>query len=227
MAEVDAARLPRKLDDALEACLTALAADDFAARLWGADASLWKQRDKAHQQLIAGALGWLEVFDYVHDQVEGLNDFVAGLRAEGFRSAVLLGMGGSSLAPEVLRDVLGVREGYLGLHVLDSTDPAAVRAVEAAVDLETTLFVVASKSGGTTETASFHAYFYERVRALHGDHAGRQFIAITDEGTSLEEEAKAQGFRAIFVNPSDIGGRYSALSFFGLVPAALIGVDLE
>jgi len=224
---MDGARLPRELDEAVAERLAALAADDFAARLWGADASLWKPGDDAHQQVIAGALGWLSVFDDVRDQVEDLNDFVAELRAEGFRSAVLLGMGGSSLAPEVLRDVLGVRQGYLDLHVLDSTDPAAVRAVVAAVDLETTLFVVASKSGGTTETASFHAYFYERLRELDGDHAGRHFIAITDEGTSLEEEAKAQGFRAICVNPSDIGGRYSALSFFGLVPAALMGVDLE
>ena len=224
---MDGARLPRELDEALAQRLTALAADDFAARLWGADTSLWKPHDDVHQRLIAGALGWLEVFDDVRDQVEDLNDFVAGLRAEGFRSAVLLGMGGSSLAPEVLRDVLGVAEGSLDLLVLDSTDPAAVRAVEAAVDLETTVFVVASKSGGTTETASFHAYFYERLRELDGDHAGGHFIAITDEGTSLEEEAKAQGFRAIFVNPSDIGGRYSALSFFGLVPAALMGVDLD
>jgi glucose-6-phosphate isomerase len=227
VADVDGARLPRELDEAVAQRLAALAADDFAARLWGADTSLWKPDDDMHQRLIAGALGWLEVFDDVRDQVEDLNDFVAGLRAEGFRSAVLLGMGGSSLAPEVLRDVLGVAEGSLDLHVLDSTDPAAVRAVEAAVDLETTVFVVASKSGGTTETASFHAYFYERLRELDGDHVAGHFIAITDEGTSLEEEAKAQGFRAIFVNPSDIGGRYSALSFFGLVPAALMGVDLD
>ena len=100
-----------------------------------------------------------------------------------------------------MREVLGVREGYLDLHVLDSTDPAAVLAVEAAVDLETTLFVVSSKSGGTTETASFHAYFYERLKELDGDHAGHHFVAITDEGTSLQQEALDQGFRAVFVNP--------------------------
>jgi len=111
--------------------------------------------------------------------------------------------------------------------VLDSTDPAAVLAVQAAVDLETTLFIVSSKSGGTTETASFHAYFYERLAELDGGHAGHHFVAITDEGTSLQQEALEQDFRAVFVNPSDIGGRYSALSFFGIVPAALIGVDLE
>jgi hypothetical protein len=166
------------------------------------------------------------VFEGVREQVDGLTEFVDELRDEGYRSAVLLGMGGSSLAPEVMREVLGVREGYLDLHVLDSTDPAAVLAVEAAVELETTLFIVSSKSGGTTETASFHAYFYERFRELDGDHAGHHFVAITDEGTSLQEEALDQGFRAVFVNPSDIGGRYSALSFFGMVPAALMGVDL-
>ena len=177
--------------------------------------------------MVGNALGWLSVFEGVREQVEGLTEFVDELRAEGYRSAVLLGMGGSSLAPEVLREVLGVREGYLDLHVLDSTDPAAVLAVEAAVDLETTLFIVSSKSGGTTETASFHAYFYERLQELDGDHAGHHFVAVTDEGTSLQEEALAQDFRAIFVNPGDIGGRYSALSFFGIVPAALIGVDLE
>jgi hypothetical protein len=126
-----------------------------------------------------------------------------------------------------MRKVLGVREGYLDLHVLDSTDPAAVLAVEAAVDLETTLFIVSSKSGGTTETASFHAYFYRRLQELDGDHAGHHFVAVTDEDTSLQQEALDQDFRAIFVNPGDIGGRYSALSFFGLVPAALIGADLE
>ena len=196
-------------------------------RLWEADPSLWKPEDEAHQEIIGNALGWLSVFEGVREQIEGLTEFVDELRAEGYRSAVLLGMGGSSLAPEVLREVLGVREGYLDLHVLDSTDPAAVLAVEAAVDLETTLFVVSSKSGGTTETASFHAYFYERLQELDGDHAGHHFVAITDEGTSLQQEALDQGFRAVFVNPSDIGGRYSALSFFGMVPAALIGVDLE
>lgn len=219
--------LPAWLDEAVARRLDALDADRFGERLWQADPTLWKPGDDEHQRIVGNALGWLSVFEGVRDQVEGLTEFVDDLRAEGYRSAVLLGMGGSSLAPEVLRDVLGVREGYLDLLVLDSTDPAAVLAVQAAVDLETTLFIVSSKSGGTTETASFHAYFYERLRELDGDHAGHHFVAITDEGTPLQEEALAQGFRAIFVNPGDIGGRYSALSFFGLVPAALMGVDLE
>jgi glucose-6-phosphate isomerase len=218
---------PGALREAVERRLRLLDGERFGERLWEADATLWKPSDEAHQAIIRGSLGWLSVYEGVRAQIEGLSRFVDELRAEGYRSAVLLGMGGSSLAPEVLREVLGPREGYLELHVLDSTDPAAVRAVEAVVDLESTLFVVASKSGGTTETASFHAYFFERLRELDGAHAGRHFVAITDENTSLQTQALEQGFRAAFTNPSDIGGRYSALSFFGLVPAALMGVDLE
>jgi len=218
---------PEELAAAVQERLTALAAADFSERLWAADPTLWKADDVAHQKIIADALGWLSVFEGVRDEVHGLTEFVDDLRAEGYRFAVLLGMGGSSLAPEVMHAILGTRPGYLDLHVLDSTDPAAVAAVEAAVDLESTLFVVSSKSGGTTETACFHAYFYERLLELEGEHAGHHFVAITDEGTSLERQALDQGFRAIFVNPGDIGGRYSALSFFGMVPAALIGVDLE
>jgi transaldolase/glucose-6-phosphate isomerase len=215
------------LEAAVQERLAALAAADFSERLWAADPTLWKAGDDAHQKIVAAALGWLSVFEGVRDEVHGLAEFVDELRAEGYRFAVLLGMGGSSLAPEVMHAILGTRPGYLDLHVLDSTDPAAVAAVEAAVDLESTLFVVASKSGGTTETACFHAYFYQRLREHCGDHAGQHFVAITDEGSSLEQEALDEGFRAIFVNPSDIGGRYSALSFFGMLPAALIGVDLE
>ena len=224
---MDQSLLPPRLSEAVAKRLERLDADRFAERLWEADTTLWKPGDEAHQAVIGNALGWLSVFEGVRDQIDGLTELVDELRAEGYRSAVLLGMGGSSLAPEVLHEVLGTREGYLDLHVLDSTDPAAVLAVEAAVDLEATLFVVSSKSGGTTETASFHAYFYERLREIDGEHAGHHFVAITDEDTSLQQEALAQDFRAIFVNPSDIGGRYSALSFFGLVPAALMGVDLE
>jgi len=216
-----------ELEAAVRERLAALAAADFSERLWAADPTLWKPDDDAHQKIVADALGWLSVFEGVRDEVQALTEFVNELRAEGYRSAVLLGMGGSSLAPEVMHAILGTRLGYLDLHVLDSTDPAAVAAVEVAVDLESTLFVVASKSGGTTETACFHAYFYERLRELEGEHAGHHFVAITDEGTLLEKQALEQSFRAVFVNPGDIGGRYSALSFFGMVPAALIGVDLE
>jgi glucose-6-phosphate isomerase len=212
---------------AVAARLARLADERFAARLWAADPTLWKQGDAHHQAVIAGALGWLTVFEDVRDQLDGLREFAAEVRDDGYRHAVLLGMGGSSLAPEVMARVIEGGPGGLELLVLDSTDPAAVRAVDDAVDLERTLFIVASKSGGTTETASFHTYFYERLRELDGDHAGHHFVAITDEDTSLQRQALEQDFRAVFVNPSDIGGRYSALSFFGLVPAALVGLDLK
>ena len=212
---------------AVVARLSRFADERFAARLWDADPTLWRPDDEHHQRLIGGALGWLTVFEDVRDQIEGLYEFVGEVRAAGYRHAVLLGMGGSSLAPEVITRVLGVQRGFLDLSVLDSTDPAAVGAAEAEVDLERTLFIVASKSGGTTETVSFHSHFYERLRELDGDHAGHHFVAITDEDTSLQGQALEQDFRAVFVNPSDIGGRYSALSFFGLVPAVLAGIDLE
>ncbi len=219
--------MPEALGAAVERRLRAYEADDLAARLWEADATLWKSDDGVHQEIIENALGWVSVFADIRDEIADLAAFVDDVRAEGFRSAVLLGMGGSSLAPEMFRDVFGVAEGFLDLHVLDSTDPAAVLALEAALDLDRTLFLVASKSGGTTETASFEAYFFERLQAGCGEHAGSHFVAITDEGTSLESQALERGYRAVFVNPSDIGGRYSALSFFGLVPAALLGIDLE
>jgi glucose-6-phosphate isomerase len=213
--------------EAAAARLARLGDERFAARLWAADPTLWKAGDAHHQRLIPGALGWLTVFEDVRDQVAGLKEFATEVRAEGFRHAVLLGMGGSSLAPEVFTRVLASKHEALELRVLDSTDPAAVAAIEAQVDLERTLFVVASKSGGTTETASFHAYFYDRLRAFCDDHAGQHFVAVTDEDTSLQRQALEQDFRRVFVNPSDIGGRYSALSLFGLVPAALGGLGLE
>jgi hypothetical protein len=208
--------------------LRMLEADDVAARLWEADTTLWKAGDKQHQRVIANSLGWLGIAREVHDQIPGLLDFVADVRAEDYRHAVLLGMGGSSLAPEVMYLSFGRAPGYLDLTVLDTTDPAAIAAAEAALDLSATLFIVASKSGGTTETACLHAYFYDRLVALEGvEQAGRHFVAITDEGTALERQALEQQFRAIFINAGDIGGRYSALSFFGMVPAALVGVDLD
>jgi glucose-6-phosphate isomerase len=213
--------------EAVSRRLAALADGDVAARLWQRDSTLWKGGDEAHQAIVAESLGWLDVAGEVREHLDGLREFVDEVRDEGYRHAVLLGMGGSSLAAEVLFFALGLREGHLDLTVLDTTDPAAIAAVEDRVGLEHTLFIVASKSGGTTETAGLHAYFHERLHELVGhDEAGRHFIAITDEGTSLEQTALDQGFRAVFINAPDIGGRYSALSFFGLVPAALFGADL-
>src|SRR5918912_3048240 len=157
-----------------------------------------------------------------------LREFARACREDGLTDAVLLGMGGSSLAPEVFRRSFGERDDALRLHVLDSTDPGAILAVERAVDLAKTLFVVSSKSGGTIETRSQFAYFHARVREAVGDQeAGSHFVAVTDPGTALADLAKEHGFLHTFVNDPEIGGRYSALSYFGLVPAALMGVDVE
>jgi transaldolase/glucose-6-phosphate isomerase len=211
----------------VEARLRAFDEAAVGRRLWDRDAALWKS-DPAHVKVIENALGWLSVAQEVREELPDLLAFAAEVAGEGYTDAVLLGMGGSSLAPEVMAFAFGSADGYLELTVLDTTDPAAIAALDERIDLETTLFIVSSKSGGTTETASLHAYFHEKLRALAGDEeAGRHFVAVTDEGTSLELTALDQHFRAVFINPSDIGGRYSALSFFGLVPAALIGADLD
>ena len=160
-------------------------------------------------------------------RVSDMASFAQEIRRAGFTHVVLLGMGGSSLCPEVLQATFGAAPGYPTLLVLDSTDPSRVRTVERSIALGTTLFIVSSKSGGTIEVLSFYRYFADRVRTQHKGRApGSQFIAITDPGTSLEKMAKQDGFRRIFINPPDVGGRFSALSYFGLVPAALIGLDV-
>ena len=156
-----------------------------------------------------------------------INEFVEDVRFDEYKTAVLLGMGGSSLAPEVFREAFGVRDGYLELYVLDSTDPAAIISLKNKLDLKKTLFLVSTKSGGTVETVSFMKYFYNQVKQLvPGNHTGDHFVAITDSGSELDKTAKRLRFRRTFLNDPNIGGRNSALSFFGLVPAALIGVDL-
>ena len=183
-------------------------------RIWALDHTVWKPDPTE----ISNRLGWLDVMTAMRARAPELDTFAAQARAEGFTTAVLLGMGGSSLAPEVLRDTFGARAG-IDLVVLDTTHPGAIARVEASLDLDRTLFIVASKSGRTIETLSHLAYFSSKVPASH-------FVAITDPGTSLGERARAEGFREVFVNPPDIGGRYSALSMFGLVPAALLGIDV-
>jgi glucose-6-phosphate isomerase len=198
---------------------------ELATRLWARDATVWSA-DPAHQRVAANRLGWLDLPQAMAAGVPGLEAFAAEVRAEGFTRVVLLGMGGSSLAPEVLRRMLGVRPGFLELTVLDDTSPAAVRAVADAHDPTRTLFLVSSKSGGTIEVSSFERYFFDWVRAARGDRAGRAFTAITDPDSPLERHAAERGYRRTFLNPPDVGGRYSALSLFGLVPAALIGADL-
>jgi transaldolase/glucose-6-phosphate isomerase len=199
---------------------------DFVTRLWKKDPTLWKADDAAHQAEIAVRLGWIDVVDEMERAVPALTAFADEIRRAGFTRAVLCGMGGSSLAPEVLRRTFGVAKGHVDVAVLDSTDPAAVRRLEVWSHPATTLYVIASKSGGTTEPNVFFRYFWERVRASRGERAGENFVAITDPGTAMERRARDHGFRHVFLNRPEIGGRYSALSYFGMVPAALMGIDV-
>lgn len=209
----------------VEKRLRSLDQEGFSEKLWTGDAALWKA-DPEVQKKIKNRLGWLTVTKTMAGQIGEWEEFAWSVKEAGFTDVVLLGMGGSSLCPEVCRMTFGVADGYPDLKVLDSTDPTTVLHVEKDLDLRKTLFIVASKSGTTIEVQSLYRYFSEKVRAIEKDSIGKYFIAITDPGTPLESLAREQGFRRIFLNPSDIGGRYSALSYFGLVPAALIGIDL-
>ncbi len=215
---------PGKLGAAFNARLASLEERKFSRRLWDRDPTLWKS-EPDHQRVIKNALGWLAVSHGMLEHVGSVVNFVDGVRGAGLRHAVLLGMGGSSLCPDVFRATFGAAPGYLDLQVLDSTVPATIRRMEEFLDVARTLFLVSSKSGGTTETMSFFKYFYDRVSAHKGKRAGENFVAITDPGTSLEKLAREKGFRAVFHGHADIGGRYSALSNFGIVPAALLGID--
>jgi transaldolase / glucose-6-phosphate isomerase len=207
------------LNATVETGLRQLEAQAVPRRLQERDASLWSS-DPAAQAEIKERLGWLTVVDRMEESVPDLVRLRDELRQEGFTAVVLMGMGGSSLAPEVFRTTFGTGAGGLHVHVLDTTDPAAIAALERSLDLKRTLFIVASKSGTTTETLSHYQYFLAKT----GNNAS-QFIAITDPGTPLAAAAEGS-FRRVFLNPADIGGRYSALSYFGLVPAALGGVDV-
>ncbi len=203
-----------------------LAQDDFLAKLWKHDPAAWTSDAKAGE-IVRGALGWLDFPRTVLEAVGELSAFAAQM-AKLYKHVVVLGMGGSSLAPDVLRETFGRVPGFPQLHVLDSSDPAQVKALEDALDLAQTLFIVASKSGTTTEPEAFFRYFYGRVQKTVGsDQAGKHFIAITDPETQLGSEAKDAGFTRIFLNDAEIGGRYSALSYFGMVPAALAGYDVK
>ncbi|MGD0923074.1 MAG: glucose-6-phosphate isomerase [Terriglobia bacterium] len=214
------------LDAVVRAALAKLDEQRFCQRLWERDPSLWKS-EPGHQRVIKNALGWLTVPGVMLGQVDEVLRFVDEVRNAGFKHAIVLGMGGSSLCPDVCRATFGTAPGFLGLHVLDSTVPASVAHVEKSVDVVKTLFLVSSKSGGTAETTSFYKYFYHRVGNLKGERAGENFVAITDPGTSLEKLALERRFRRVFHGQPDIGGRYSALSNFGMVPAALAGVDIR
>ena len=207
----------------IDATLSELQHRDLVERIWQRDHTVWKPDPTE----ISDRLGWLNVTDSMCEQFPALQAFAQDVRDDGFRHVVLLGMGGSSLGPEVIRQTFGSAPGFPELLVLDSTVPSAVQAVTEGIDPAKTLFLVSSKSGTTTEPLAFYSYFRGLVEEAVGkDKAGRHFVAITDPGTSLEKMAREHGFRRVFPNPPDIGGRYSVLSYFGLVPAALVGVDI-
>jgi transaldolase/glucose-6-phosphate isomerase len=213
-----AASLDKDLSEAVAGRVATATQERVAHRVWAKDESLWGGPGVPE---IGDRLGWLTISDAMAERADELVEFARGCAADGLRDAVLLGMGGSSLAPEVLWRTFGAAEEALALHVLDSTDPAAILAVQEQVDLDRTLFVVSTKSGGTVETLSLFEHFHSLVPD------GSRFIAITDPGSSLLDLAREHGFRAAFENDPNIGGRYSALSLFGLVPAALIGAPVH
>jgi len=215
-------KLPPALAEGVKSSLADWKTNNKVARLWQKDPSLWTGTDEGKW------LGWLTVVDEQLREVANLKKLAAEIKKAKFRHAVLLGMGGSSLCVEVLRLTFGKFGGYPELHVLDSTDPAQVKAVEKKLDLKKTLCIVSSKSGSTLEPNIFKQYFYERIRQKVGDkEVGSHFIAVTDPGSKMEQVAKDGGFRHIFAGVPSIGGRYSALSHFGTVPGAIMGLDLS
>jgi len=215
---------PESCRAAAEEARKALAAGRVVERIRRKDHTIWKPQPAE----IANRLGWLDSPQAMQGRLAEIAGVVEGIHVDGFNFALLLGMGGSSLAPEVFRKVFGAAEGFLDLAVLDSTDPGAVLAFAERLDLGRTLFVVSTKSGGTVETFSFMKFFYNLVAEnLGAEEAGKHFLAITDPGSALADLARKHHFRHAFLNDPEIGGRYSALSCFGLVPAALIGMDVK
>ncbi len=209
----------------LAATLERMSAEDYAGRIWGVDPNLWRPEPEHHAE-IRERLGWLTLPADCLAQVEELTAFADEVRAAGFEHVVLLGMGGSSLAPWAFEAIFGVADGYPGLTVLDSTVPAQVRATLTGGDAARTLFIVASKSGGTAEVLSFYEHFLAEVQELKGDGACENFVVITDPGSALQKLGEERGVRRIFENWPDHGGRYSAMSYFGMVLAALIGAPI-
>lgn len=214
---------PSDLQPQLDSALKELEANNALPRLWKHDHTLWHPEPDE----IINRLDWLELPESMQPKLEELDQFARGLANQGFETAVLLGMGGSSLGPEVFKKTFGARPGFLDLLVLDTTDPVTIRNTQESLSLEKTIFIVATKSGGTVETLSLFKYFYNLADADPSiQSSGAHFVAITDPGSRLEKIATELSFRKIFLNNPNLGGRYSALSFFGLVPAACLGVDL-
>ena len=214
-------KLPGPLRSAVFASLEDWNKDNKVARLWKKDASLWTGADEGNW------LGWLTIVEEQIAHLDVLQKFAEEIRKAHFKHILLLGMGGSSLCPEVLRMTFGKINGHPELHVLDSTDPAQIKAIEQKIDLGSTLFIVSSKSGSTLEPNIYKQYFFERVKAKVGEkEVGNRFIAITDPSSKLQQVAENDRFRKIFMGVPSIGGRYSALSNFGMVPGAAMGLDL-
>jgi transaldolase / glucose-6-phosphate isomerase len=212
------ASIPDDLEPRIAERVKRAMVEDVAHRIWKKDATLWGPAD---QPEVSDRLGWLTIVDTMLEAADDLQAFADEIRGEGFTDVVLLGMGGSSLAPEVIRQSFGEQDAWPSLHVLDSTDAGAIRRVQERADLDKTLFLVSTKSGGTIETLSLFKHFW----SLRSE--GRQYVAITDPGSGLADLAAEHGFRRTFLNDPEIGGRYSALSYFGLVPAALMGADVR
>src|SRR5712671_198766 len=216
------ANLPSELDSAVKKNVEDWRAGGKVRRLWSHDASLWTGEDEASW------LGWLDIVEQQLAQVGKLKELSADVKSGRFSDILLLGMGGSSLCPEVLALTFGQQQGFPRLHVLDSTDPAQIRHTEKKIDLANTLFIVSSKSGSTLEPNIYKQYFFERVKqTLGAEKAGERFIAITDPGSKMQQVAERDRFRHIFYGLPSIGGRYSAISNFGMVPAAAMGLDVE
>ena len=215
-------KLPGRLAGAVAWSLEDWKTNNKVARLWQKDASLWSGTDESNW------LGWLTITEEQIAHIDVLKQVAEDVKKARFKDALLLGMGGSSLCPEVLRMTFGKMKGFPELHVLDSTDPAQIKAIEAKVDLRRTLCIVSSKSGSTLEPNIYKQYFFERVKAKVGEkEAGNHFSAITDPGSKMQQVAEADKFRRIFLGVPSIGGRYSAISNFGMVPAAVMGLDVE
>jgi len=213
--------LPEKLEGLVSACVDNWKKDDKARRLWQRDASVWTGSDEGQW------LGWLDIVEKQLAQLDVFKKVAADVKKAKFKHALLLGMGGSSLCPEVLRMTFGKIKGFPTLHVLDSTDPAQIKAIEAQVDLKSTICIVSSKSGSTLEPNIYKQYFFEQIKKKVGPkEVGKRFIAITDPGSKMQRVAEADKFRHIFSGVPSIGGRYSALSNFGMIPAAIMGLDV-
>jgi glucose-6-phosphate isomerase len=225
----DRIRVPMSLAEQLDQVMKRAQAERWAGRIWDRDTTLWTNDDEVATS-IANRLGWLDAPTRFQDEIDALAAFAEGVRQEGFVRAVVCGMGGSSLAPDVLAQAYPRSAHGLPVFVLDSTDPDAVDAIEALEDDGNSLYLIATKSGTTTETLSFLAYFWDEEREqapwYRRSAAGDSFVAITDPGKSLEAIPHSDVFRETFLNPEDVGGRYSALTYVGLVPAALLGLDL-